>query len=94
MLKELGSLPGLMSPSHYPLEGWDRNIGEVPEYATGPASKACGGCHRAELINEDAAGELIPFNEHTKQGGYLIEAGDDDVATLLQVIDEIMAIFE
>jgi hypothetical protein len=87
------SLPGLISASHYPLEGWDRDIGEVPEYATGPASKACGGCHRAVLINEDAAGELIPFNEHTKQGGYLIEAGDDDVATLLQVIDEMMALF-
>jgi hypothetical protein len=91
------SLPGLISPSDSPLEGWDRNIGEIPEYVTGPASRACGGCHRAELINEDDAGGLMLFNLHTKQGGYLIEATDeerlDDVATLLEVIDEIMAKF-
>jgi OmcA/MtrC family decaheme c-type cytochrome len=87
------SLPGLISPSSE-VTGWDRNIGAVPEYVTGPASRACGGCHRAELINEDAVGELIPFNYHTKQGGYLIEAGEDDVDTLLQVIDEIMNLFD
>ncbi len=87
------SLPALMSASHYPLEGWDRNIGEVPEYVTGPASKACGACHRAELINEDEVGVLIPLYEHIKQGGYLLEAGEDDVATLQMVIDEIMALF-
>jgi hypothetical protein len=86
------SLPGLLSASDT-VESKDRKIGEVPEYVTGPASRACGACHRAELINEDAVGELIPFNWHTKQGGYLIEAGDDDVGTLLGVIDEIMALF-
>jgi hypothetical protein len=86
------SLPGLLSASDE-VTGWDRRIGEIPEYVTGPASRACGACHRAELINEDAAGELIPFNWHSKQGGTLIEAGDDDVATLMTVIDEIMALF-
>ncbi len=70
------SLPGMLSASD-PINGWDRNIGEVPSYVTGPASRACGGCHRAVLINEDEAGELISFNQHTKQGGYLIEAGED-----------------
>jgi OmcA/MtrC family decaheme c-type cytochrome len=88
------SLPGLLSASDSPLNGWDRKIGEVPEYVTGPASRACGACHRAELINEDAAGELIPFNWHTKQGGYLIEAGDDATSTLDTVIAEIMALFK
>jgi OmcA/MtrC family decaheme c-type cytochrome len=86
------SLPGLLSASD-PINGWDRNIGDVPAYVTGPASRACGGCHRAELINEDAASELIPFNQHTKQGGYLIEGGEDASSTLGTVIDEIMAIF-
>jgi OmcA/MtrC family decaheme c-type cytochrome len=88
------SLPGLISASHSTLEGWDRDIGEIPEYATGPASRACGGCHRAELINEDEASELVSFYQHTKQGGYLIEAGEDDLATILTVIDDIMAIFK
>jgi hypothetical protein len=86
------SLAGALSASDS-VETWDRNIGDVPLYITGPASRACGGCHRAELINEDAVGELIPFNEHTKQGGYLIEGGDDYVDVLLGVIDEIMALF-
>ena len=87
------SLPGVLSASDSPLDGWNRNIGEIPIYVTGPASRACGGCHRAVLINEDAASELISFNQHTKQGGYLIEGGDDVTATLNTVIHEVMANF-
>ena len=87
------SLPGLLSASDE-VNGWDRKIGSVPEMVTGPAARACGSCHAADLINEDAWGELVPFNWHIKQGGYLIEAGEDDVGTLLGVIDEIMALFQ
>jgi OmcA/MtrC family decaheme c-type cytochrome len=87
------SLPGLLSGSDS-LEGWDRNIGDVPSYITGPGSRACGSCHRTKLINEDEAGELISLNQHTKQGGYLIEGGDDDTTTLGLVIDYIMALFK
>jgi OmcA/MtrC family decaheme c-type cytochrome len=87
------SLPGLLSASDS-INGRDRNIGDVPVYVTGPASRACGGCHRAELINEDEAGELLSFNQHTKQGGYLIEGGEDASSTLHTVIDEIMALFK
>jgi OmcA/MtrC family decaheme c-type cytochrome len=87
------SLAGLLSASDSPLNGWDRNIGEIPEYIDGPADRACGGCHRAKLINEDAAGELTLFNLHMKQGGYLMEAGEDDVGNLMSVIDQIMAFF-
>jgi OmcA/MtrC family decaheme c-type cytochrome len=94
MADQSKSLPGLLSPSS-PVTGWDRNIGEVPGYVTGPASRACGGCHRAELINEDAAGELISLNQHMKQGGYLIEVTEEDELTILgEVIDEIMALFK
>jgi OmcA/MtrC family decaheme c-type cytochrome len=90
------SLPGLLSASD-PINGWDRNIGDVPAYVTGPASRACGGCHRAVLIKEDEASELVSFNQHTKQGGYLIEGGADNQETqglLMTVIDEIMALFK
>ncbi len=87
------SLPGLISASDSPLEGWDRDIGELPEYVTGPASRACGGCHRAELLNADDANGLASFMQHTNMGGYLIEAGEDDLATLGTVIDDIMAYF-
>ncbi len=87
------SLPGILSASDK-LKGRSRNIGDVPSYITGPASRACGGCHRAELINEDKASEFISFNQHTKQGGYLIEVGDDIQSAILTVIDKIMAIFD
>jgi hypothetical protein len=76
------------------VESWDRKIGEVPGYVTGPASRACGGCHRAEMINEDDVDELISFNQHTKLGGHLIRAGEDATNTLNMVIDVIMAIFK
>jgi len=59
------SLPGLLSGTDV-VSGKERNIGDVPSYVTGPASRACGGCHRAVLINEDEAGELVSFMQHTK----------------------------
>ena len=48
-------------------ETWDRNIGTVPSVVTGPATTACGGCHRAQLINEDKAGGLAVLNQHFTQ---------------------------
>ena len=85
------SLPGLLSASDS-VEG--RNIGNVPSVVTGPAARACGACHKAELINEDLAGELAVFNLHTEQGGYMVEAGEDAGGTLQSVIDQIMALFK
>jgi len=71
-----------------------RNIsGAIPEYVTGPASRACGGCHRADPINADLAGELASFNSHTKMGGTLAENKSDD-STLFEIIDKIMALFQ
>ncbi|MEZ4770984.1 MAG: cytochrome c3 family protein [Caldilineales bacterium] len=87
------SLPGLLSAADE-VTTMDRNIGAIPSYVTGPASRACGGCHRADLIKEDEAAELLVLNQHTKQGGYLVEAGDDPTATLMSVIDEVMANFQ
>lgn len=87
------SLPGAIAASDT-VESWDRNIGDVPLYITGPGSRACGSCHRAHLINEDEAGKLVSLNQHTKQGGYLIEGGDDYPSVLDQVIDYIMSLFD
>jgi OmcA/MtrC family decaheme c-type cytochrome len=84
------SMPGVISKS------WDiadRNIGTVPEYVTGPASRACGGCHRADLINADLAGDLATFNAHTEAFGTLQENDSDDLA-LYGIIDKIMSFFE
>jgi OmcA/MtrC family decaheme c-type cytochrome len=89
------SMPGVLSKS------WsiaDRNIGTVPEYVTGPASRACGGCHRADLINADLAGDLAAFNAHTKAFGTLVSNEVDDPADddqiLYGIIDKIMSLFE
>jgi OmcA/MtrC family decaheme c-type cytochrome len=68
------SLPSLHSPSAAN-DTWERNIEGVPGFVTGPASRACGSCHRSQLINGDAAGGLDAFNEHTNYFGYLVEAG-------------------
>jgi hypothetical protein len=70
-----------------------RNIGTVASYVTGPASRACGGCHRGRLINDDAAGDLGSFNAHTQVNGtYVPNDPDDEV--LYGVIDKIMSLFE
>ena len=78
-----------------------RNIGSVPEYVVGPASKACGACHRAELINEDLAGDLAAFNAHTDAfGTYVKNDTADDEGTplddeiLFGIFDKIMTLFE
>jgi len=71
--------------------GLYRNIGAVPSYVTGPASTACGGCHRAHLIKEDQASELEAFFSHTKVNGYLIK---NDTGVLENVIETIMALFK
>jgi len=84
------SLSGILSASD-PNDTIDRNIGTVPSYVTGPGSRACGACHRAEWINEDQAGELTSFNQHTKAFGYLLEDGEGVLDT---VIEKIMSFFE
>jgi len=81
------SLPGLLSGTD---DVEDRAIGDIPAYITGPASRACGGCHRAKLITADDASGLASFLQHTKQGGYLIE----EDGNLLDVINGIMSYFE
>lgn len=87
------SLPGLLSPSE-PFNGRDRNIGEVASYVVGPASRACGSCHRAELINEDKYGELVALNVHMTQGGYMIEPVEEPSSALAEVIQQIMVLFK
>ena len=71
-----------------------RNIGSVPSYVTGAASRACGGCHRARLIRDDAAGDLAAWNAHTEAFGTLVENSEPDDAILYGVIDKIMKLFE
>ena len=70
-----------------------RNISFVPEYVVGPASKACGACHRADLINADNAGDLAAFNAHTDAFGTLV-VNDSDDEVLFGIFQKIMTLFE
>jgi len=83
------SLPGVLSASNV-IKGKTRNIGTVPSYVAGPASRACGSCHRAMMIKEDSAGELAAFNQHTKIFGYLVES---TTGIWESVVATIMALF-
>jgi hypothetical protein len=103
------SMPGLESAAWNLTNGWvnlstgaslpppaKRNIGNVPRLVVGPANRACGGCHRAVLINEDDEGELIAFNSHTDMGGYTIADGTTStgVAYVYAMIDKMMNYFK
>ncbi len=90
---QLASLPGILSATDT-INGWDRAIPDLPSVVTGPGARACGGCHRAELINEDNAGELIPLLVHMENGGYSVEAGEQPLDTLDAVIQQIMGFFQ
>ena len=100
------SLPGALSRS-YDVATWymfdedglavedpaGRNIGTVAEAVTGPASRACGACHRSRLVNDDAAADLAALDGHTQVNGtYVPNDPDDEV--LFGVIDKIMSMFE
>jgi OmcA/MtrC family decaheme c-type cytochrome len=86
------SLPGLLSAS-YTLKNKDRAIGSVPAYVTGPGSRACGSCHRAEMINEDSAGDIASLNAHVAQNGILLNNTAPN-SYLYGVIDKVMSIFK
>lgn len=96
------SMPGAQSDSWTLLDPSDRLIGTVPEYVQGAASRACGSCHRAELIKLDAAGDLAAFDAHTASFGTLVENsnkdqdadGWDEEPVLFGVIDKIMGLFQ
>ena len=103
------SLPGLESAAYTLTKGWvdltpganygvslptgKRNIGKVPALVTGPASRACGGCHKAVEINEDNEARLASFNSHMSMGGYNVE--NDAAGTYVyRMIDRIMTFFK
>jgi hypothetical protein len=98
------SLPGLESAAYSLTKGWvdlatgapvagPRNIGKVPALVTGPASRACGGCHKAVNINEDDEARLASFNSHVAMGGYNVE-NDSAGAYVYKMIDRIMTFFK
>ncbi len=87
------SLPGLLSASDS-VTSRDRAIGDVPEVATGPGARSCGGCHRAMAITDDDANKLAAFYSHMKMGGYVLEVEGNETEFIMAVIGDIMGKFE
>jgi OmcA/MtrC family decaheme c-type cytochrome len=87
------SLPGILSAADA-VTTKTRAIGGVSSAVVGPGSRACGGCHRAELVNEDDAAGLAAFDAHTSDtwGGYREEPGT--ATTLDVIIAKLKAFFE
>jgi OmcA/MtrC family decaheme c-type cytochrome len=92
------SMPGVLAASD---DIPTRSIGAIEEHVTGPASRACGSCHRAVMINRDHAGALVSLDAHTGTfGTYVQNDTEDDEGTpeddeiLFGIIDKIMTWFE
>lgn len=88
------SMPGVLSGTDT-VAG--RKIGAIPPSVTGPAVRACGGCHRAQKINDDDPAELAVLIQHWKTFGYVIDAPTDSTerATLwASIVDKIMSVFK
>jgi OmcA/MtrC family decaheme c-type cytochrome len=87
------SLPGVLSNTDFNtvrnIQATDNNI------ITGPATRACGACHRAEAIIANAgAGDAIKLaniNSHMTTFGYMIE--DSTPSKILDVIVQIFSSF-
>jgi OmcA/MtrC family decaheme c-type cytochrome len=87
------SLPSVLSKASSSAT-LDRTIGAIPSYVTGPGSRACGSCHRAEMINEDAASNLAAFNSHTEAFGYMLDATTSSSSVFDAAVAKIMSFFK
>jgi OmcA/MtrC family decaheme c-type cytochrome len=89
------SLPGILSASAKN-DTWDRKVGTlgIPSVVTGPATRVCGSCHRAQAINEDKAGELAILNKHWSANGYQVPAGDNPLDTWQSITNQVMSLFK
>ena len=86
------SMPGVLSGTD--AVNADRNIGALPPSVTGPAVRACGGCHRAQKINADDSSGLTVLTQHFRTFGYVIDTTSTESRALWEkVTTKIMGIF-
>ncbi|MBF0280184.1 MAG: hypothetical protein HQM13_20460 [SAR324 cluster bacterium] len=83
------SLPGVLSGTDTLPGG--RNILPVASAVVGPATRACGGCHRATYLKEDDVHEFNALNQHMEAGGYWVE---NESGAFEGIITTIMAFFQ
>ena len=87
------SMPGVLSNTDFATV---RNIGKIDnDVITGPATRACGACHRAEaIIANGGFGDpvlLSNINGHTTTFGYTLKTPP---AAILDVIVNIFSIVD
>ncbi len=89
------SMPSLLSGTDDVDNG--RTIGTYPRYVVGPATRACGSCHRSEMLNADDgqgdAGGLVALMAHWKSFGYMIEQPADVSGVWDALVAKVMGIF-
>jgi OmcA/MtrC family decaheme c-type cytochrome len=86
------SMPGVLSGTDA-VAG--RAIGSLPPSVTGPAVRACGGCHRAQVINADDAAGLTVLTQHFRTFGYVIDTTTAEATALWEsVVAKIMGVFQ
>jgi OmcA/MtrC family decaheme c-type cytochrome len=85
------SMPGILSGTDTLKAGSTRNIGTIPSYVTGPATRACGACHRAQKIVADDATGLAVLNAHFKANGYMVE---NSTGVWDSIVAKMMALFK
>ncbi|MEJ2700499.1 MAG: hypothetical protein P8Z70_12685, partial [Desulfuromonadales bacterium] len=61
------------------------------DVTVGPASRACGSCHRAQDLRVDDAGALDAINAHTQQNGYRVPLS---VAPFVDVMNKIFELLQ
>ena len=71
------SLPGVLSASATPAAACPGPSATFAAEITGPAARACGGCHRAQTINEEAGSKLAAFVAHTNNFSSYVTATDN-----------------
>lgn len=82
------TLPGVLSASDSVA---DRDITNVASVVVGPGARTCGGCHRAQYINEDDFNGLVAFNRHVQLNGYSLVYVDN--ATWLDALESVLWFF-
>ncbi len=86
------SMPSVLSATDTVANG--RSVGTYPSYVSGPAVRACGSCHRSEMLNADDGqgdgGGLAALMGHFKTFGYLIESS---TGVWDAIVAKVMALF-
>lgn len=79
------------APSQADWSGSSINSGSSDPVTVGPASRACGSCHRAQAIKDADTDKLDGVNGHTQTNGYRVPAS---VSPFVDVMNQIFSLLK